>query len=98
MSRSSYPLKLPETLKRDAQRLAKQDGVSLNQWIAAAVARQVGASEEAEGFFERRAARARRGAMLEILAKTPDRPPDAGDELPEGLDSDTLLKRTRPSA
>jgi hypothetical protein len=38
-----------------AQRLAKEDGVSLNQWIAAAVAEKVGAVETAAEFFKRRA-------------------------------------------
>jgi predicted HicB family RNase H-like nuclease len=34
MSKSSYPLKLPTSIKNAAARLAKEDGVSLNQWIA----------------------------------------------------------------
>ena len=38
MSKSTYPLKLPLSIKKAAQRLAKEDGVSLNQWIAVAVA------------------------------------------------------------
>jgi predicted HicB family RNase H-like nuclease len=38
MSRATYPLKLPISVKKAAERLAKQDGVSLNQWIAVAVA------------------------------------------------------------
>jgi len=38
MSKATYPLKLPLSIKKAAQRLAKEDGVSLNQWIAAAVA------------------------------------------------------------
>ena len=41
MCRDTYPLKLPLS-KRVAQRLAKEDSVSLNQWIAAAVAEKVG--------------------------------------------------------
>jgi hypothetical protein len=32
MSKSTYPLKLPLSIKKAAQRLAKEDGVSLNQW------------------------------------------------------------------
>jgi hypothetical protein len=36
MSRATYPLKLPLSVKKTAQRLAKADGVSLNQWITAA--------------------------------------------------------------
>jgi hypothetical protein len=31
MSKSVYPLKLPDLVKRAAQQLAKEDGVSLNQ-------------------------------------------------------------------
>jgi hypothetical protein len=38
------------------QRLAKEDGVSLNQWIAAAVAEKVGVVETAADFFRKRQA------------------------------------------
>jgi predicted HicB family RNase H-like nuclease len=55
MSKSTYPLKLPLSTKKAAQRLAKQDGVSLNQWIAAAVAEKVGVVEAAAEFFSKRA-------------------------------------------
>src|SRR5688500_606379 len=41
MSKSTYPLKLPTSVKTAAARLAKADGVSLNQFIAAAVAETV---------------------------------------------------------
>ncbi len=47
MSKATYPLKLPIS--------AKEDGVSLNQWIASAVAQKVGAVETAAGFFRARA-------------------------------------------
>jgi predicted HicB family RNase H-like nuclease len=38
MRGDTHPLKLPHSIKKAAQRLAKEDGVSLNQWSAAAVA------------------------------------------------------------
>ena len=38
MSKKTYPLKLPSSIKNAAADLAKLDGVSLNQLIAAAVA------------------------------------------------------------
>ena len=41
MSKSTYPLKLPNSVKNAAAELAKIDGVSLNQFIAAAVAEKV---------------------------------------------------------
>ena len=37
MSKSSYPLKLPASVKKAAAELAASDGVSLNQFIAVAV-------------------------------------------------------------
>jgi hypothetical protein len=55
MNRMSYPLKLPASMKKAAQKLAKEDGVSLNQWIASAVAEKVGAVETAAEFLSRRA-------------------------------------------
>jgi hypothetical protein len=58
--------------------------VSLNQWIATAVAQKVGAVETAAAFFKRRAAGHSLDAFDGILAQVPDRPPEPGDELPEG--------------
>ena len=79
----SYPLGLPESLKASAKRLAEQDGVSLNQWIVAAVAQKIGAVESAEGILEDRAAGAKAGGLLGLLDNAPDRPPEPGDELVE---------------
>ncbi len=85
MSKATYPLKLPASIKAAAARLAKEDGVSLNQWIAAAVAQKVGAVETAAEFFRRRAGDARPEDLHAILSLTPDRPADPGDELPPSL-------------
>ncbi len=85
MSKATYPLKLPASVKAAAARLAKEDGVSLNQWIASAVAQKVGAIETAAEFFRRRAGDAKPEDLRAILALVPDRPPDPGDELPPGL-------------
>ena len=81
MSTGTYPLKLPVSLKREAERLAKADGVSLNQWITVAVAQKVAAVESAEAFFRRRAGDARAQDMEAILARVPDVPPMPGDEI-----------------
>lgn len=43
MHRRWYPLRLPQSMKKAAARLAKEDGVSLNQWITTTVAQKVGA-------------------------------------------------------
>jgi predicted HicB family RNase H-like nuclease len=42
MSKNTYPLKLPASMKKAAAELAAHDGVSLNQFIAAAVAEKSG--------------------------------------------------------
>lgn len=81
MSKSTYPLKLPASLKAVAARLAKEDGVSLNQWITSAVAQKVGAVEAAEEFFARRRAGARPNMLEYILRRVPDLPPMPGDEI-----------------
>ncbi len=82
MSKATYPLKLPASIKAAAARLAKEDGVSLNQWIAAAVAQKVGAVETAAQFFKRRAAGHSLAELDAFLARVPDRSPEPGDELP----------------
>ena len=82
MSKATYPLKLPSSIKTAAARLAKEDGVSLNQWIASAVAQKVGAVETAADFFRQRAGDARPGDLQVLLARAPNRAPDLGDELP----------------
>jgi len=47
MSKGTYPRKLPASIKAAAARLARDDGVSLNQWITPAIAQKVGADETA---------------------------------------------------
>ena len=81
MSKATFPLKLPRSIKSAAARLAKEDGVSLNQWIAAAVAEKVGAVETAAEFFKRRAGEATPADLLWFLDKAPARPPVLGDEM-----------------
>lgn len=72
MSKATYPLKLPMSIKLAAQRLAKEDGVSLNQWIAVAVAQKVGAVETAAEFFKRRAGKATGSGLMAYLENAPD--------------------------
>jgi hypothetical protein len=79
MTRVSYPLRLPRSVKAAAARLAREDGVSLNQWIATAVAEKVGAVEAAAVFLRRRAGDATAEELLRLLREAPDRPPAADD-------------------
>ena len=69
MSRSAYPLKLPASVKAAAARLAKTDGVSLNQFIAVAVAEKVGVMETAREFLSRRAGSAKPRDLLKFTRR-----------------------------
>jgi hypothetical protein len=79
--RYKYPLQLPESLKDSATRMAKADGVSLNQWIVAAVAQKIGSVETADALIAERASRAKPDQLQRYLHAAPDRPPLAGDNL-----------------
>jgi hypothetical protein len=81
MSKSAYPLKLPTSVKTAAAQLAKADGVSLNQFIAAAVAEKIGSMRSAETFLVERASRAKPRDLLRYLRKAPKTAPASGDEL-----------------
>jgi hypothetical protein len=52
---TTCPLRLLRSIKAEVERLAKQDGISINQFIATAVAEKLSAMRTAEFFAERRA-------------------------------------------
>jgi hypothetical protein len=81
MTKSSYPLKLPTSIKDAAARLAKADGVSLNQWIASAVAQKVGVSETVAHFLSERAGSSVPLDMMDALNAAPDLKPLPEDAL-----------------
>jgi hypothetical protein len=80
MSKSTYPLKLPTSVKNAAAELAKLDGVSLNQFIAAAVAEKVGSIRTASDFLRTRAGSAKPKDMMKYLRRAPKVAPVTGDE------------------
>jgi len=76
----TYPLRLPRSLKDAVERLSREDGTSINQFVATAVER-VSALETARLFAERKA-RADFKAFDKIMKRRRGRvPPRAGDEL-----------------
>jgi hypothetical protein len=74
-------LRLPQSVKSAVARLAKLDGVSMNQMIATAVAEKI-AVLEAATFFEERAKRADYAAFDRIMNRTGGELPREGDEQP----------------
>jgi hypothetical protein len=66
---SNFALRLPEDLKDEAARQADSLGISLNQFVVAALASRVGAQAEAARYFAARAARVQPGTAKAILAR-----------------------------
>jgi len=57
---SSYALRLPESLKLAAKRIAAADDTTMNQFFVVAIAEKISAMETAK-FFEQRAALGKAG-------------------------------------
>jgi hypothetical protein len=77
---SNYALRLPASLKRELEKVAKEDGTSLNQLIVTAVAEKLSALRTAE-FFEERRKRADLGAALEVMTRDRGEEPRERDRL-----------------
>ncbi|MFV3127315.1 pilus assembly protein HicB [Niveispirillum sp. KHB5.9] len=80
---STYPLRLPASVKAEAERVAAEDGTSLNQFVATAVAEKLAALRTAAFFTERRG-HGDRDAFRALLTRQGGQPPQSGDELPGG--------------
>ena len=78
---STYPLRLPKSVKAAAERVARDEGISLNQFVATAVAEKLSALNTARFFAERRE-RADLQALRALLTRTGGAEPRSGDELP----------------
>lgn len=77
---SNYALRLPASLKREVEKVARDDGTSLNQFIVTAVAEKLSALRTAD-FFEERRARADVDAALKIMRRKRGEAPREGDEV-----------------
>ena len=53
-NQSTYPLRLPRSVKAEVERRAKQDGISVHQFVATAAAEKLAAMNTAEFFSEHR--------------------------------------------
>lgn len=78
---STYPLRLPRSLKAAVERLSKEEGTSINQFVAVAVAEKVSALATAR-YFEDRKARADFKAFDRIMRRRGGERPREGDEMP----------------
>ena len=75
---SSYALRLPESLKQAAQRIAAADGTTMNPFFVMAIAEKISAMETAR-FFEQRAALGSAQSAQAAWDKVGARAPQADD-------------------
>ena len=78
---STLSLRLPASLHRKIRELSERDEVSINQFIATAVAEKAAALLTVE-YLEARGRRGSRALFNRVLARVPNVPPMPGDELP----------------
>jgi hypothetical protein len=81
MTQANYALRLQFSLKAEAERLAKAEGTTLNQFINVAVAEKIAALRTVD-YFRERAERANIPAALALLDRLgTDDAQTPGDEL-----------------
>ncbi len=78
---SNYALRLPASLKKTAEMVAREDGSTLNQFIVSAVAEKVSALKTAE-YFQNRTTRGDKAKALRFLRRKGGAAPRTGDERP----------------
>lgn len=77
---STLSVRLPDSIHREVRELAKEDGVSINQFISLALAEKVSSLRTVE-FLKQRAARGSSAHMLAILDAAPDVEPEEHDKI-----------------
>jgi hypothetical protein len=75
---STYPLRLPRSIRAGVDRVSKREGVSINQFVSIAVAEKL-AMLEAETYFTERQARADLKAFDKLMARKTGEAPREGD-------------------
>jgi hypothetical protein len=77
---STYPLRLPRSIRAGVDRFSQKDGISINQFVSIAVAEKL-AMLQAEVYFAERSARADMDAFDQLMQRNTGAPPQSGDEI-----------------
>jgi len=91
----TYSLRLPRSLKRAVERQSEEDGTSINQFVATAVAEKLSALQTAE-FFADRKVRADFKAFDKLMKRRGGTPPRTGDEMPDSKTKTSRRVRNNP--
>jgi hypothetical protein len=78
---STFPLRLPVSIKAEAEKLAALEGTSLNQFVATAVAEKLAVLRTASYFAERKG-RTDWEEFDRLMARSSGESPRSGDEMP----------------
>lgn len=81
-TQSTYPLRLPRSVKAEVERRAREDGISINQFVATAVAEKLAAMNTASFFAERRQ-RADFRAFDRLMRRKGGEAPRPDDSMPK---------------
>ena len=77
---STLSIRLPNSIHEHTKKLALEEGISINQFVASAVAEKL-AALDTERYLGARATRGRKVNIARILAKVPDVPPSEEDRV-----------------
>ena len=77
---SALSLRLPRSIHQHIREIAKNEGVSINQFVSSAVSEKISAIMT-EDYLKSRAKRAKKSDLKKILDNVPNRKPILGDEL-----------------
>ena len=77
---STLSLRLPSSIHQHIREIAKNEGVSINQFVSSAVSEKISAIMT-EDYLKSRAKRAKKADLKKILDNVPKRKPILGDEL-----------------
>jgi uncharacterized protein (DUF1778 family) len=77
---STLSLRLPDSLHEEVKSLAKNEGISINQFISSAVAEKISALLT-EKYLVKRAKQGDMKTFLDAMSKVPDVEPEQQDKL-----------------
>ena len=78
---NTITVQVPNSISKHAERLASQEGISLDQFVSSAIAEKL-AALDTERYLRERAERGRKVDIDAILAKVPAVEPKPADRMP----------------
>ena len=93
---SALSLRLPASIHRSVGELARQEGMSINQFVATAVAEKLAALMAAD-YLQDRAKRGDRKAFERVLSRVPAAEPEPLDRIEARAGNTSQVKRPKTS-